>query len=121
MSAPNVDTILQDVADAKEQYLNAQDKMVGHVVWTTQMVQTLTFAILGLTLCALVMSAILLWSKDRTGNDILRVFGIILIISLSAVLLVIGYSNEQLTPVVGLFGAIAGYLLGHQPKSQNPA
>ena len=30
----------------------------------------------------------------------------------SALLLVVGYSNEQLTPIVGLFGAIAGYLLG---------
>jgi len=42
----------------------------------------------------------------------LRAFGILSIICVSAVLLVVGYNNEQLTPSVGLFGAIAGYLLG---------
>lgn len=31
---------------------------------------------------------------------------------MSSLLLVVGYSNDQLTPIVGLFGAIAGYLLG---------
>ena len=35
----------------------------------------------------------------------LRLFGILTIIGISAVLLVVGYSNDQLTPIVGyLFG-----------------
>lgn len=33
-------------------------------------------------------------------------------LGLSPLLLVVGYNNEQSTPIVGLFGAIAGYLLG---------
>jgi hypothetical protein len=34
--------------------------------------------------------------------------------------MVVGYSNEQLTPIIGLFGAVAGYLLGKDPgRSEN--
>ncbi len=35
----------------------------------------------------------------------------------SALLLGMGYSNKQLTPNVRLFGAIAGYLLGKDAKT----
>ncbi|MEP7311820.1 MAG: hypothetical protein ABI859_04515 [Pseudomonadota bacterium] len=50
------------------------------------------------------------------SNDALRVFGVVIIVSLSALLLIVGFSNDQLTPIVGLFGAIAGYLLGKDTK-----
>ena len=42
--------------------------------------------------------------------------GVLAILAFSALLLVVGYSNEQLTPIIGLFGAIAGYLLGKETK-----
>jgi len=41
---------------------------------------------------------------------------VVIIVGLSALLLVAGFSNDQLTPIVGLFGAIAGYLLGKESK-----
>ena len=40
----------------------------------------------------------------------------VIIVGLSALLLVAGFSNDQLTPIVGLFGAIAGYLPGKESK-----
>ena len=36
---------------------------------------------------------------------------------MSSILLVTGYNKDQLTPIVGLFGAISGYLLGKESES----
>ena len=48
---------------------------------------------------------------------ILKLFGILSIIGMSSILLVTGYNKDQLTPIVGLFGAISGYLLGKESES----
>lgn len=80
-------------------------------VWHALM-PTLASSILLFTLFALLLAAALLWKKQCSALEILRIFGVILIIGLSSFLLVAGYSDEQLTPIVGLFGAIVGYLLG---------
>jgi hypothetical protein len=47
---------------------------------------------------------------------VIRALGIISILGL---LLIVGYSNERLTPIIGLFGAIAGYLVGRDPARAN--
>jgi hypothetical protein len=39
-------------------------------------------------------------------------FGTILIITTSVFLVVAGYSSNQIAPVTGLLGTLAGYLLG---------
>lgn len=85
---------------------------VGGIVWSPQLVQTLTLAVLSFGVVVLALMTFLLYRNRESGMQILRCFGVVLIVCLSAVLLVVGYSNEQLTPIVGLFGAIAGYLLG---------
>ena len=85
--------------------------------WSQELVKFLSLSILTFTLLALVLSAVLLWRSRATGFHVLRIFGVISILGISALLLVVGYSNEQLTPIVGLFGAIAGYLLGKDTTS----
>ncbi len=80
--------------------------------WTPEMVKFLTLSTFAFMSLTLILCTALLWRKGASGANNLRVFGIISIIGLSALLLFVGYSNEQLTPIVGLFGAIAGYLLG---------
>ncbi|MEQ8797978.1 MAG: hypothetical protein RJQ08_07210 [Salinisphaeraceae bacterium] len=84
--------------------------------WSPMLVQYLSGSILVFTLLVLALSTALLWRKDASAQDILRLFGIVSIIGMSTLLLVAGYSNDQLTPIVGLFGAIAGYLLGREGK-----
>lgn len=86
--------------------------------WTQDLVLFLASSILLFTFGALLIAAILLWRHKPQGSQILHVLGVITILGVSAFLLVVGYSNEQLTPIVGLFGAIAGYLLG---KDSNQA
>lgn len=85
--------------------------------WSPDLVQFLAIGVLGFSCMALIMATALLWRSAAPPHQVLRVFGVITIVGFSALLLVAGYSSEQLTPIVGLFGAIAGYLLGKDSKS----
>lgn len=84
--------------------------------WSADLVRELTFGVLGFSCFVLILATVLLWRSNATPLQILRVFAVITIIGFSAVLLVVGYNNEQLTPIIGLFGAIAGYLLGKDSR-----
>jgi hypothetical protein len=83
-------------------------------LWSQELVICLSIEVLGFTIIALFLATVLLWRAKFSAHHVLRVFGILSILAFSALLLVVGYSNEQLTPIVGLFGAIAGYLLGKE-------
>ncbi len=51
----------------------------------------------------------------KSGKDpetLLRSFGTILIIIVAVFLIVAGYSEKQIAPVIGLLGTVAGYILG---------
>jgi hypothetical protein len=87
--------------------------------WSPELVQFLAIGVLGFSCVALSMATALLWRSGAPPHQVLRVFGVITILGFSALLLVVGYNNEQLTPIVGLFGAIAGYLLGKDSKTNN--
>jgi hypothetical protein len=87
--------------------------------WSPGLVQFLAIGVLLFAFAALILATVLLWRSHAPAHHVLRVFGVITILGFSALLLVIGYSNEQLTPIVGLFGAIAGYLLGKDPKTKD--
>lgn len=80
--------------------------------WSPELIQTLSVSILLFTLATIGLATALLWRNKSNPQVVLKTFGIITIIGMSSFLLVIGYSNDQLTPIIGLFGAIAGYLLG---------
>ena len=84
--------------------------------WSAELVTYLSTSILLLTALALILGTALLWKRNYAGQDILRLYGVVIIVGFSALLLVAGFSNDQLTPIVGLFGAIAGYLLGKESK-----
>jgi hypothetical protein len=74
----------------------------------------LALVIVGLTVLVLVTLSILLWKKDATAEDSIRAFALVLIILGTIVLICAGYSNDQIAPAVGLFGTLAGYLLGRR-------
>lgn len=80
--------------------------------WSPGLIRFLAIAVFVFTFGALLLGTLLLWRSKASASQVLRIFGVISIIGISALLLVVGYSNDQLTPIVGLFGAIAGYLLG---------
>ncbi|WP_256677924.1 hypothetical protein [Pseudomonas sp. SJZ079] len=98
--------------EMNEQWLpNSSTTSGSESAWHALM-PSLATSILFFTFFALLLAAVLLWKKESSALDMLRLFGVILIVGLSSFLLVAGYSDDQLTPIVGLFGAIVGYLLG---------
>src|SRR5215831_502794 len=54
----------------------------------------------------------LLLSAKSNADEALRTLTVTLIVVISLALVSSGYGKEQITPVLGLFGTIIGYLLG---------
>lgn len=89
--------------------------------WSPQLVSTLSVSLFLFTGFILLLAAYIIIKNNLRGIYGLKTITIILIISLSSFLCVAGYSNDQLTPVIGLFGAIAGYLLGKEDNRKPEA
>ena len=49
---------------------------------------------------------------------VLRLFGMLTIIVLAVFLVVAGYDSQQIAPVTGLLGTLAGYLVGRSVQEQ---
>ena len=74
----------------------------------------LSVEILVLGVLVILAEFILLRSiKIRTG-DVLRTFTVTLIILGMLLLITAGYGDRQIAPAAGLFGTIAGYILGRR-------
>jgi hypothetical protein len=46
------------------------------------------------------------------GPNVTKLFGVTLIIVTASILIISGFSADEIAPIVGLLGTIAGYLLG---------
>jgi hypothetical protein len=87
-------------------------------VWDRTLVLTLSLSILVFgTIVILIMSYLVLQQSDT--SFVLRAFGVPMIIVASIFLVVTGYSQQQIAPVIGLLGTIAGYLLGTNTRVQH--
>ena len=60
--------------------------------------------------------AIMLKVGKGWGPNAIRISGLTLVIISGVFLLTAGYSQEQIAPMIGLLGTIAGYLLGKSEK-----
>jgi len=85
--------------------------------WSVTNAMTMSSAVLGFGVVVLVLVAALMKSGQDT-DAILRTFGTILIIVGALFLVVAGYSANQVAPVMGLLGTIAGYLLGKKDSDK---
>ncbi len=101
-------TQAQEMA-AKHQKLAGSEALAQG--WSSDMVLTLAVAVLVFAAFVIVLATILMWRMSSDHGQVLRCFGLIFLMALSTLLIVVGYSNEQLAPVIGLFGVIAGHLL----------
>jgi uncharacterized membrane protein len=82
----------------------------------------LTLIVAGLAVIALGMEFFLLRKTQRPkSEDILRVFGVTLIIIGTLFFVTAGYNSLQIAPAMGLFGTVAGYLLGRGTRKNEPA
>jgi hypothetical protein len=71
----------------------------------------LTIVILVFALAALTILYLLV-RKEQASPFVLRIFVITILVFGSLLVVSTGYVTEQITPVIGFFGTIAGYLLG---------
>ena len=60
-----------------------------------------------------------LLTKNISGDKINRTFALPLVIVSALFLVVVGFSQEQIAPVMALLSAIAGYLLGSGTTSRD--
>lgn len=88
--------------------------------WDASLVKFLTISVLAFGLIVIVIMAVLVWQKSQTG-DVLRLFTVPMVIVAAVFLVVTGFSNSQITPVIGLLGTLAGYVLGVQSQKGGQA
>jgi zinc transporter ZupT len=108
------ETIVQKIENAKKELsaISSSTPSSGQTTWwSTTNAATMSSIVLvfGLLICVLVM---MLMRQGRNADSVLKVMGTILIIISSIFLVVAGYTDTQIAPVMGLLGTIAGYLLG---------
>jgi hypothetical protein len=85
--------------------------------WTNQNAMTMSSIVLVFGIVVIVICAALMRASRPTPEAVLRVFGTVLIITGALFLVVAGYDDKQMAPVMGLLGTLAGYLLGKAPAT----
>lgn len=97
---------------------------LGKQWWRADEAMTISAAVLVFGLLVLVMMTFALRKGTIHPDAVLKLFGTIIVVIGSLFLIVAGYSDTQMGPVMGLLGTIAGYLLGKnssQPVEKNAA
>lgn len=79
-----------------------------------------SFCILIFGLVILLTMAFLIWKKSTNLTESFKYFCLVIVILVSLLLMTLGYSSSQITPVIGLLGTIAGYLLGKTQNNEDP-
>jgi len=74
----------------------------------------LALVVIGLGIAVIIALSVVLFKKETSAEDSIRGYALILIIIGTMVLICAGYSNDQIAPAMGLFGTVAGYLLGRK-------
>jgi|SRR5690348_6304844 hypothetical protein len=78
----------------------------------------LALVVIGFGVLVVIALFIILRTKQAGPDDAIRAYTITLIIIGTMVLICAGYSNDQIAPAIGLFGTLAGYLLGRRGGQQ---
>lgn len=87
--------------------------------WTNQNAMTMSTVVLVFGVVVIVICALLMKDSRPSAEAILRVFGTVLIVVGALFLVVAGYNDTQMAPVMGLLGTLAGYLLGKSPAEKD--
>jgi hypothetical protein len=96
---------------------------VGGQPWNPWLVSFLTVVVI--LFCLVVLHY--MWNMLKSGQsagDVLRLATMPMVIGAAIFLVLLGFSNEQMTPVIGLLGTMIGYILGSatpRPPSTTPS
>ncbi|NTS77105.1 hypothetical protein HR060_09485 [Catenovulum sp. SM1970] len=84
--------------------------------WSATEAMTISSVLLVFFLIVLCLATYLI-KLGRSPEMVMKFFGTILIIAVASFLVVAGYDDKQIAPVIGLLGTIAGYLLGKENRT----
>lgn len=88
--------------------------------WTSiEIVLSVSVLIFTLVLIGIEAAIIVKSRKNWAPKSITKLIGLTLLISITVLLVVAGYDQDQIAPVTGLLGVIAGYLLGNNEAGQS--
>ena len=80
----------------------------------------LALLVTAMLIISLSLQFVLLGKMERLkAEDMLRSFGLTLVIMGTVFFIVAGFDSEQIAPAIGLFGTIAGYMLGRTERRGN--
>jgi len=83
--------------------------------WSVTNAMTISVVVLVFGFLVILLATYLIKAGKNAGV-VLRFFGTNLIVLVAVFLVVAGYTDTQMAPVMGLLGTIAGYLLGKETK-----
>jgi uncharacterized membrane protein YidH (DUF202 family) len=96
----------------------APDERIHAANWLTSVEQNLSIAVLGFGLVVLMIQFFTLRAVTQTNPElVIRAYAVTLIVVCTLFLVSAGLSTNQIAPAIGLFGTIAGYLLGRAGRS----
>lgn len=87
--------------------------------WSVSNAMTISMSVLLFGLIISIIAAALI-KNGKNSDSVLRTLGTITIIISALFLVVAGYSDKQISPVIGLLGTIAGYILGKSNSESKP-
>ena len=85
----------------------------GPLWWSTQNAMTMSSVVLIFGIVVIAIAGLLIW-RGHSGTAVLRILGTILILVMAVFLVIAGYNDQQIAPVMGLLGTVAGYILGKE-------
>lgn len=114
------DAVLTPSAELDSQIALAQTAVSQATVktglwWSTESAMTMSAAVLLFGVFTMIIAAVLI-RKGTPPEATLRVVGTLIILVASVFLVVAGYDDKQIAPVMGLLGTVAGYLLGKSTR-----
>lgn len=113
-----IQQLKKEISEAKLQLASTTTDNASPLTWwSVNDAMTISAAVL---IFGLIISLTIgyLLAKGKQPEHLLRTFGTILIIISAVFLVVAGYSDKQIAPVMGLLGTIAGYLLGKSSSGE---
>lgn len=109
--AKTIEQLLNELSELEKAAVVPTPDISMSQPWSKELVIILSSSILIFGFSTLLVMAYMI-RKGGNADQILRLCALPLIIVAAIFLVVTGYNNEQISPVMGLLGAIAGYLLG---------
>lgn len=112
-----LEEINKRISEAKNSSSTVTINQNQDVWWSNRNAMTISSIVLIYSFLIVLIAGYLI-KIGRTSESVLKILGVILIITSSVFLVVAGYSDQQISPVIGLLGTLAGYLLGKDTKEQ---